>query len=284
MRYVKPEFWTDGVVVQLSSWARLFYIGSWNFALCDRGHLPDDAAGLKLKVLPADPVDGVALLDELISTGRIARKQLPDGRSYLHIIRLADHQKVDSRWAPKCPFCAHEASSTAPSTASAAPAEPLQPSLDLSEPRESLTEPRESSEDFSPGGDRRGEEGIGERPSDVVAARPRDQRATRIPDDFAPTPEMIAWARRETPQVGTVETARFVDYWRAKPGAAGRKLDWPATWRNWMRRAQDDLAHRGLARASPGTALAHTAPRSTTDERVQHALNLGAQLATESVP
>lgn len=28
---------------------------------------------------------------------------------------------------------------------------------------------------------------------------------------------------------------RFVDYWKAQPGAKGRKLDWMATWRNWVR-------------------------------------------------
>ena len=28
----------------------------------------------------------------------------------------------------------------------------------------------------------------------------------------------------------------FGDYWRAKPGAAGRKADWLATWRNWCRK------------------------------------------------
>jgi hypothetical protein len=29
--------------------------------------------------------------------------------------------------------------------------------------------------------------------------------------------------------------ARFRDYWIAQPGAKGRKLDWSATWRNWVR-------------------------------------------------
>jgi len=77
---------------------------------------------------------------------------------------------------------------------------------------------------------------------------------TRIPDDFAVTAEMIAWARRETPLVGTKETEAFVDYWRGRPGAAGRKTDWPATWRNWMRRAQAD-AERNRARAPAADGL-----------------------------
>lgn len=63
-------------------------------------------------------------------------------------------------------------------------------------------------------------------------------RGTRIPDDFAATAEMIAWAREHTPKVGAKETDAFVDYWRGAAGAKGVKLDWLATWRNWMRREQ----------------------------------------------
>ncbi|HEX6968927.1 MAG TPA: helix-turn-helix domain-containing protein [Micromonosporaceae bacterium] len=65
-------------------------------------------------------------------------------------------------------------------------------------------------------------------------------KGTRIPDDFAATADMIAWARTNTPLVGIRETAAFVDYWRGQPGARGVKADWPATWRNWMRRSQKD--------------------------------------------
>ena len=31
-----------------------------------------------------------------------------------------------------------------------------------------------------------------------------------------------------------------MDYWCAKPGADGTKLDWEATWRNWLRKAIKD--------------------------------------------
>jgi hypothetical protein len=31
--------------------------------------------------------------------------------------------------------------------------------------------------------------------------------------------------------------AEFVDYWIAVPGQRGTKLDWSATWRNWVRRS-----------------------------------------------
>lgn len=35
IRTVKPEFWTDRRMVKLSPLARLLYISSWNFALCE---------------------------------------------------------------------------------------------------------------------------------------------------------------------------------------------------------------------------------------------------------
>jgi hypothetical protein len=35
------------------------------------------------------------------------------------------------------------------------------------------------------------------------------------------------------------EVDRFRDYWVAKPGKEGRKTDWLATWRNWVRKACD---------------------------------------------
>lgn len=104
-RIIKPEFWTDGNIVSLSLPARLFYIGLWNFALCDAGHLPDDPQGLKLKIFPADQVEAQELVDELLASGRLQRMSLPGGRSFLHIRRFSDHQKADTRWSPRCPVC-----------------------------------------------------------------------------------------------------------------------------------------------------------------------------------
>lgn len=35
------------------------------------------------------------------------------------------------------------------------------------------------------------------------------------------------------------QAAMFADHWRSKPGKDGRKADWGATWRNWIRRATE---------------------------------------------
>jgi hypothetical protein len=110
----------------------------------------------------------------------------------------------------------------------------------------------------------------------------RRTHATRIPDDFEPDEKMRAWFQENNLSAaidGRIEHEKFMDYWRAEAGARARKLDWPATWRRWMRTA----AERGGRR--PGTALAPVSPapyrQSTTDMRVQAALDLAAQFREE---
>lgn len=80
-------------------------------------------------------------------------------------------------------------------------------------------------------------------------------RGTRLPADFPVTNAMAAWAREKTPTCGTADHEAFCDYWRSVPGAKGRKADWIATWRNWMRREHDSRNQRPQQpRAAPGTS------------------------------
>jgi hypothetical protein len=106
IRTIKPDFWTDGNMVQLSPFARLLYIGMWNFAMCDHGHVADDAMKLKLQILPMDNININELLAEIMLQGRVTRIVSPDGRTYLHVKRFEDHQKIDPRWKTRCSACA----------------------------------------------------------------------------------------------------------------------------------------------------------------------------------
>jgi hypothetical protein len=45
---------------------------------------------------------------------------------------------------------------------------------------------------------------------------------------------------------------RFRDFWHAKPGQGGVKLDWTATWRNWCR---EDARRRPSAPEDPMAKL-----------------------------
>jgi len=69
----------------------------------------------------------------------------------------------------------------------------------------------------------------------VASPSARPSRGSRIPDDFQP--DIDAAVSEGVPRIEAERQARsFCDYWRAKPGAGGLKLDWPATWRVWYRR------------------------------------------------
>lgn len=108
------------------------------------------------------------------------------------------------------------------------------------------------------------------------APKSSSAKGTRIPDDFAVTPAMVAWAAHNASDVnGRRETEQFVNYWRAKAGKDATKVNWELTWRNWMLKAQTD-AERNGTRASP------RAKTSTTDERVGAALALAAEFRQEA--
>lgn len=60
----------------------------------------------------------------------------------------------------------------------------------------------------------------------------------RIPQSFEPSSK--AWSEMEEhfPHVDLkLETHSFRDYWLAKTGKDSMKIDWDATWRNWIRNA-----------------------------------------------
>jgi hypothetical protein len=79
-------------------------------------------------------------------------------------------------------------------------------------------------------------------------------RGTRIPPDFALTPKRAAFALGEGLAPERTFDA-FCDYWNAKPGQAGTKLDWDRTWQTWCRTQADRIpgVRRPGARA-PTTA------------------------------
>ena len=85
-------------------------------------------------------------------------------------------------------------------------------------------------------------EGVG----DSADAPAPSKRGTRLPDTFTITADMLTWAATHAPGVDVeIASAKFVDYWRAQPGQRGVKVDWIATWRNWLRRESEDAIRRG---------------------------------------
>ena len=75
----------------------------------------------------------------------------------------------------------------------------------------------------------------------AVAAAPTPKRGTRLPTDWQParSEANIAAEKGHTSEFLTGQFEQFRDYWTAKAGANGTKLDWDATWRNWIRRSHE---------------------------------------------
>ena len=71
---------------------RLFYIGFWNFA-DDSGIHPDKPKSLKAMIFPADPVDCVAIIQNLVDDSLLKRYEV-DGRTYLIVAEWNKHQTI----------------------------------------------------------------------------------------------------------------------------------------------------------------------------------------------
>lgn len=58
----------------------------------------------------------------------------------------------------------------------------------------------------------------------------------RLPENWEPSEALQSWAADKRPDLDiALTTENFVDFWRSKPGKDGRKTDWDATFRNWVR-------------------------------------------------
>jgi len=67
-------------------------------------------------------------------------------------------------------------------------------------------------------------------------SRGHRNRGSRLTLDVLP-PDWETFCRTTRPDLDPAKSfASFRDYWIAKPGKDGVKLDWSATWRNWVRR------------------------------------------------
>jgi len=63
-----------------------------------------------------------------------------------------------------------------------------------------------------------------------------NKRGSRLASDWFLTKAMGDWATQERPDLDVRQVAeQFKDYWVAQAGQKGVKLDWDATWRNWVR-------------------------------------------------
>lgn len=227
-RNIKPGFFKNPELVELPFEYRLLYIGLW--CLADReGRLEDRPKQIRMELFPGDNVDVNAGLHALEAAGLIVRYEA-EGKALAWIPTFLEHQNPHPREVPSTlpPYLGpakgqtHDLFSNAKvvpirEKALAGPADVLNPDV--------------------------------LNPDSSTSGR---ARATRLPPDWLPTEEQVAWAMTEQSNWSREHTlkvaASFRDYWIAKPGKDGVKADWPATWRNWVRK-------EGPMRAATGASV-----------------------------
>lgn len=83
-------------------------------------------------------------------------------------------------------------------------------------------------------------------------------KATRLPTNWKPDEQDANYARSKGLSQRELdrEAEKFLNFWTAKAGQGGLKLDWAATWRNWILRvAQDFPAERQVLAATTVQAV-----------------------------
>ena len=84
----------------------------------------------------------------------------------------------------------------------------------------------------------------------------KSQRGSRLATNWVLPDEWEYWANKERPDLNARQVAeQFRDFWCAKPGKDGVKLDWQATWRNWVR-------NQKAPKANPADIIRLTVPPS----------------------
>lgn len=199
IRTIKPEFFTSEDITRLTPLARLLYIAVWCEA--DReGRLKWKPQTFKLRYFPGDKCAIESLCAELIS----ARLVVLYGEDLAYVPSFGLHQHINPR-----------------ETVSRLP-EPIFQDSRAVDASARVT-------DVQVGREGKGKEG----------ERDASPTGSRLPTDWAASPEQLAWARAERADIDPArEAASFRDYWHGVAGAKGRKADWEATWRNWIRNSR----------------------------------------------
>jgi hypothetical protein len=263
IRSIKPEFWRSDDIAALDPWTRLLFIGLWSY-VDDHGRGRDNVQLIVADLFALDDVrESFANvsrgLSQLSEAGLIHRYEV-SGKRYLRVVTWTAHQRVDKPQTSRFP--SHEGAVTSEN-----------------EDRESVaSNSRAIRESVAPGSGTR-EHGPGSMDQGAKRtgkpAAPPPSKATRLPESWQPTPELVAFVKRECPDVdGRVQTENFRDFWLSKSRDAAR-IDWGRVYQKWMR---DEQTKAARYRAGPRRTTA------TSDDRLASGLALAAEYASEDNP
>jgi hypothetical protein len=221
-RNIKPAFFKNDLLAELDHAARLLFIGLW--CLADRNGLVEyRARRIRAEVFPYEPeidVDGYITVISRLGFIRV----LTDGNNdWILIENFSKHQNPHHTEKTKLPdpkSLKEKGSSEVPDTS---------PLSNVMNPADSLLLIPDSCS------------------IEQTEEKPKSsRRGERISAEELPE-EWRQFCIEERPDLNPESVfVQFRDYWVSVPGQKGVKLDWKATWRNWVRnqRGQNNGAHQ----------------------------------------
>jgi hypothetical protein len=102
IRTVKPEFWTDEKVGELTLTSRLLFIALLNYA-DDEGNFKCSMKQIKIYSFPYDDIDIQPYLNELVQH-KFMIPYVVENTSYIHIVNFKKHQKINRPSPPMHPI------------------------------------------------------------------------------------------------------------------------------------------------------------------------------------
>ena len=249
IRSIHPGIWTDEAFMEASAFGRLLIFGLWNEAF-DDGVFAWKPLTIKARIFPVDNVDIDELLLGLERLG-VIRSFMSNGKRYGAIRNFQKYQrpkKPNSSGALSDELAVfvgkNETASEIDSDQESLSPEPVpnqfRTSTEISSQREDGGGRREDG-----GGKReevnRKEEKEGSLRSPSKKKSPPEKRACRLPVDWSPSDSACEFAKDQVGDRWRIELEKFRDYWIGKSGKDATKLDWDATWRNWIRNSHEKI-------------------------------------------
>lgn len=100
----------------------------------------------------------------------------------------------------------------------------------------------------------------------------RGTKGSRLSADWVLPKDWEDWARQERPDLDLRSVGeQFKDYWSAKAGSGSTKLDWQATWRNWVRNQKQSFKPVDMARVTVPSSSQRDPALQKIDEDMKNA-------------
>jgi uncharacterized protein YdaU (DUF1376 family) len=97
-------------------------------------------------------------------------------------------------------------------------------------------------------------------------------RGSRLSADWVLPKEWADWAKQERPDLDLRSVGeQFRDYWSAKAGSGSTKLDWQATWRNWVRNQKQVFKQADIIRTTVPSSSQRDPALAKLDEDYKNA-------------